>query len=65
MTNQSKPGKAGLNVLLETRDLSRWCLENLFISQRSGSDRRGADGVRAENFPRIHYIGKFSTRFKR
>ena len=26
------------------------------LSQRLGSDRRGADGVRVEKFPRIHYI---------
>ena len=27
------------------------------VPQRFGSNRRGANGIRVENFPRIHYIG--------
>ena len=38
---------------LETR--MKWFLETT-LSQRFASDRRGADGVRVENFHRIHYI---------
>ena len=33
----------------------QWFLENT-LSQRFGSDRRGADGVRVDFFHRIHYI---------
>ena len=28
------------------------------LSQRIGSNRRRTDGIRVENFPRIHYVGR-------
>ena len=34
---------------------NRWVYENIPMS-RIGSNRRGADGVRVEKFPKIHYI---------
>ena len=41
----SKLGKTKLNGVWNT------------LSQRFGSNRRGTDGIRAEKFPRIHYVG--------
>ena len=41
------------------KDEIKWFFRDT-LSQRIGSNRRGADGVRVENFPRIHDIGNSS-----
>ena len=43
----------------------KWFSENsFFLKKKIGSDRRWADGVRVEKFPRLHYIGNSRRDFK-
>ena len=38
------------------KDRTKWFLETRYLKDLD-RNRRGADGVRVDNFPRIHYVG--------